>query len=72
VALAARPDLSRVLETARAAGAAGALVSGSGPTCAVLAHDAESAGRIAGALRAARVGRQVLVTTGPALGARLG
>jgi 4-diphosphocytidyl-2-C-methyl-D-erythritol kinase len=72
VALAARPDLSRVLATARAAGAAGALVSGSGPTCAVLAHDAASAGRIAVALRAARVGRQVLVTTGPALGARIG
>lgn len=71
VALAARPDLSRVLETARAAGAAGALVSGSGPTCAVLAHDAESAERLADVLRAARVGRQVVVTTGPALGARL-
>lgn len=72
VALAARPDLSRVLDTARAAGAAGALVSGSGPTCAVLALDADSADRIAVVLRAARVGRQVLVTTGPALGARIG
>ncbi len=72
VALAARPDLSRVLAIARATGAAGALVSGSGPTCAVLAHDADSADRIAVVLRAARVGRQVLVTTGPALGARIG
>jgi len=71
VALAALPSLARVLETARAAGAAGALVSGSGPTCAVLAADAESADRIAVVLRAARVGRQIVVTTGPALGARI-
>jgi 4-diphosphocytidyl-2-C-methyl-D-erythritol kinase len=71
VALVARPDLSRVLETARAAGAAGALVSGSGPTCAVLAHDADSADRLAVAMRAAGLGRQVLVTTGPAVGARI-
>lgn len=71
VALAARPDLARVLDTARAAGAAGALVSGSGPTCAVLAHNAGSADRMAIALRAAGVGRQVLVSTGPAVGARI-
>jgi 4-diphosphocytidyl-2-C-methyl-D-erythritol kinase len=32
-ALALRPELAEVLETLRAAGAAGALVSGSGPTC---------------------------------------
>jgi len=72
VALTARPDLGRVLATARSTGAAGALVSGSGPTCAVLAADADAADRIAVVLRAARLGRQVLVTTGPALGARLG
>jgi 4-diphosphocytidyl-2-C-methyl-D-erythritol kinase len=39
-ALALRPALRQVLETGRAVGALGALVSGSGPTVALLARDA--------------------------------
>jgi 4-diphosphocytidyl-2-C-methyl-D-erythritol kinase len=71
VAVAARPELARILTTARSAGAAAALVSGSGPTCAVLAHDRPGAEAIAVALRASGMGREVLITTGPARGARI-
>ena len=68
-ALAARPDLGEVLAVARGAGALGALVSGSGPTCAVLAADGAAARAIARTLGAAGLGRQLLVTHGPAPGA---
>ncbi|MFC7326684.1 4-(cytidine 5'-diphospho)-2-C-methyl-D-erythritol kinase [Marinactinospora rubrisoli] len=49
-ALTLRPELRRTLDTGRAAGALGAIVSGSGPTCAFLAADAAAADRIAAAL----------------------
>ncbi|GAB3450348.1 4-(cytidine 5'-diphospho)-2-C-methyl-D-erythritol kinase [Streptomonospora sediminis] len=52
-ALELRPALAGTLEAGRAAGALGAFVSGSGPTCAFLAESPEHAGRIAAAVREA-------------------
>jgi len=56
-ALALRPELAAVLASLRAAGALGALVSGSGPTCFALFEDrtaaAEAAAKIEGAAVAA-------------------
>ncbi|MBV2362010.1 4-(cytidine 5'-diphospho)-2-C-methyl-D-erythritol kinase [Streptomonospora sp. NEAU-YY374] len=49
-ALELRPELGAVLECGRAAGALGAFVSGSGPTCAFLAASADHAAAVAGAL----------------------
>jgi 4-diphosphocytidyl-2C-methyl-D-erythritol kinase len=49
-ALALRPTLRPVLEAARSLGALGAVVSGSGPTVAVLARDDAHAGALAAAL----------------------
>ncbi|WP_181874406.1 4-(cytidine 5'-diphospho)-2-C-methyl-D-erythritol kinase [Marinitenerispora sediminis] len=49
-ALSLRPELRRTLDAGRAAGALGAIVSGSGPTCAFLAADGAAAGEIAAAL----------------------
>ena len=69
VALALRPELYRTLETGREAGAAGALVSGSGPTCAFLCPDADAAAHLAAVLRAEGVCRAALVASGPAPGA---
>ncbi|MFC3994801.1 4-(cytidine 5'-diphospho)-2-C-methyl-D-erythritol kinase [Nocardiopsis sediminis] len=51
-AVSLRPDLAGVLDTGRAAGALGALVSGSGPTCAFLAASAAGAVEIAAVLDA--------------------
>jgi 4-diphosphocytidyl-2-C-methyl-D-erythritol kinase len=45
-ALALRPDLDAVLQAGRAAGAYGVLVSGSGPTVALLCGDGEHAGYV--------------------------
>ncbi|MCK1796827.1 4-(cytidine 5'-diphospho)-2-C-methyl-D-erythritol kinase [Streptomyces sp. XM4193] len=70
-ALSLRPELSRTLETGRSAGAAAALVSGSGPTCAFLATSAQTAEDVAGALREAGVCRTARTATGPASGARV-
>ncbi|MUL42310.1 4-(cytidine 5'-diphospho)-2-C-methyl-D-erythritol kinase [Streptomonospora sp. PA3] len=52
-ALALRPVLAETLEAGRAAGALGAFVSGSGPTCAFLAESAEHAEHVAAAVRTA-------------------
>lgn len=68
-ALSLRPSLGRVLETGRDLGAVGALVSGSGPTCAFLAETEEEAGELAEALDGAGVARQVLRAHGPVPGA---
>lgn len=71
-ALALRPDLRTVLETAVGLGALGALVSGSGPTVAALAPDAATAHRIAAALPGRSGCRRALVAHGPVPGAQVG
>ncbi|MFF7143393.1 4-(cytidine 5'-diphospho)-2-C-methyl-D-erythritol kinase [Streptomyces nodosus] len=68
-ALSLRPSLADTLAEGRAAGALAGLVSGSGPTTAFLAADAESAQTVARALRESGTCRTVRVTTGPAAGA---
>ncbi|MFG3101620.1 4-(cytidine 5'-diphospho)-2-C-methyl-D-erythritol kinase [Streptomyces sp. NPDC048182] len=68
-ALALFPELSDTLAAGRAAGALTALVSGSGPTTAFLALDAESASDIAGVLRASGTCRDVRTAVGAAAGA---
>ncbi len=70
-ALRLRPRLARVLEAGRECGAIGAVVSGSGPTCAFLARDAADAVRLAGELAAADVCRAVRSASGPVHGVRL-
>ncbi|QBI55840.1 4-diphosphocytidyl-2-C-methyl-D-erythritol kinase [Streptomonospora litoralis] len=52
-ALELRPALAETLDAGRAAGALGAFVSGSGPTCAFLARSAEHAHQVAAAVRSA-------------------
>ncbi len=70
-ALALRPALRRALAAAADAGAAGALVSGSGPTVAALARDEGSALRLAASLAGAGVFRTVRAVHGPVPGATL-
>ncbi len=70
-ALALRPALGQVLEVAEDFGALGGIVSGSGPTCALLARDDEHALDIAVALTAAGVCRTVRRASGPVPGARV-
>ncbi|MCW2683236.1 MAG: 4-diphosphocytidyl-2C-methyl-D-erythritol kinase [Blastococcus sp.] len=70
-AVALRPELGRALRTATEAGAAGALVSGSGPTVAALATDEQDAVRLAAELAGAGVFRTVRAVHGPVPGARL-
>ncbi|MEV0148607.1 MULTISPECIES: 4-(cytidine 5'-diphospho)-2-C-methyl-D-erythritol kinase [unclassified Nonomuraea] len=69
-ALSLRPDLSRTLDAGREAGALGALVSGSGPTCAFLATDADHAQRLADTLSALPTCRTALAAHGPVPGPR--
>jgi 4-diphosphocytidyl-2-C-methyl-D-erythritol kinase len=68
-ALSLFPALADTLAAGRNAGALAALVSGSGPTTAFLAADAESARAVADTLRASGTCRTVRVTDGPAPGA---
>ncbi|MGW5494702.1 4-(cytidine 5'-diphospho)-2-C-methyl-D-erythritol kinase [Streptomyces olivaceoviridis] len=68
-ALSLFPELADTLAAGRGAGALAALVSGSGPTTAFLARDAESAQTVAGALRASGTCRAVRVAAGPVAGA---
>ncbi|HEV2373731.1 MAG TPA: 4-(cytidine 5'-diphospho)-2-C-methyl-D-erythritol kinase [Streptosporangiaceae bacterium] len=68
-ALSLRPDLRRALAAGEEYGALGAVVSGSGPTCAYLARDAGHAADLAVALAGAGVCRTVAAVTGPAPGA---
>lgn len=63
------PALRKTLEAGKEAGALGALVSGSGPTCLFLAGSAEHAARLAMALSSAGVCRQVATAEGPVPGA---
>ncbi|KUN22235.1 4-diphosphocytidyl-2C-methyl-D-erythritol kinase [Streptomyces corchorusii] len=68
-ALSLFPELADTLAAGRGAGALAALVSGSGPTTAFLARDAESAQTVVGALRASGTCRAVRVAAGPVAGA---
>lgn len=68
-ALSLRPDLRRALAAGLEYGALGAIVSGSGPTCAYLARNARHAQDLAVALTGAGVCRSVATATGPAPGA---
>src|SRR6185312_5723050 len=70
-ALQLRPNLARVLEAGRELGAAGGLISGSGPTVALLARTPGDAVRIASALAGYDVCRAVRRATGPVPGARV-
>lgn len=68
-AVSLRPSLSDVLATGRAAGALGAVLSGSGPTCAFLVESGERASTLANTLVRTGVCRRCLTATGPAAGA---
>lgn len=68
-ALSLFPELAETLATGRGAGALAVLVSGSGPTTAFLARDAESAEKVAAALRASGTCRSVRTAAGPVPGA---
>jgi 4-diphosphocytidyl-2-C-methyl-D-erythritol kinase len=70
-ALQLRPNLARVLDAGRELGAAGGVVSGSGPTVALLATSPGEAIRIASALAGFDVCRTVRRATGPVPGARV-
>jgi 4-diphosphocytidyl-2-C-methyl-D-erythritol kinase len=63
------PALKKTLQAGREAGALGALVSGSGPTCFFLAQDADQGNDVAKALTAANVCRATAIAKGPAAGA---
>jgi 4-diphosphocytidyl-2-C-methyl-D-erythritol kinase len=65
------PALRKTLDAGIEAGALGALVSGSGPTCFFLAGTAAEATNLAASLSAAGVCRAVTTATGPAAGARV-
>jgi 4-diphosphocytidyl-2-C-methyl-D-erythritol kinase len=66
-----RPQLGRVLEQGIDSGALGAIISGSGPTCAFLVRDESSAIDLVVALKASGLVDDVLRTHGPVHGARV-
>ncbi|MFF1933334.1 4-(cytidine 5'-diphospho)-2-C-methyl-D-erythritol kinase [Streptomyces sp. NPDC058228] len=70
-ALSLRPSLADTLAAGTGAGALAALVSGSGPTTAFLAADAEAARRIADTLRTSGTCRTARVAVSPAQGATI-
>ncbi|MDI2128785.1 4-(cytidine 5'-diphospho)-2-C-methyl-D-erythritol kinase [Yinghuangia seranimata] len=70
-ALSLRPALRDTLDAGRAAGALGALVSGSGPTCAFLAADEAAAKTVAVALEESGTCRTTRVAYGPVGGAKV-
>jgi 4-diphosphocytidyl-2-C-methyl-D-erythritol kinase len=70
-ALSLRPQLRFTLDVGLELGAVGAIISGSGPTCAFLASDEEHAVELAVTLSAAGVCRAVRRAEGPVAGARL-
>ncbi|MBF9071645.1 4-(cytidine 5'-diphospho)-2-C-methyl-D-erythritol kinase [Streptacidiphilus fuscans] len=70
-ALSLRPSLADTLRAGTDAGAIGALVSGSGPTCAFLTKDASDAAAVASALAASGTCRNVRTAVGPVPGAQL-
>lgn len=70
-AVSLRPSLRRTLRAGVDAGALAGMVSGSGPTCAFLCTDGESAVEVAAQLSGAGVCRTVRVAHGPVHGARV-
>lgn len=70
-ALRLRPQLRRVLDTGRELGAVGGVVSGSGPTVALLARTSSDAVALAAELAGAGVCRGVRHAHGPVPGARV-
>ncbi len=70
-AISLRPRLRRALAAGRELGALGAMVSGSGPTCAFLARDRRHARDLAAALAGTGVCRTVAQVTGPVPGATI-
>jgi 4-diphosphocytidyl-2-C-methyl-D-erythritol kinase len=70
-AISLRPGLRRALTAGRELGALGAMVSGSGPTCAFLAKSRRHARDLTAALAGAGVCRTVAQVTGPAPGATI-
>ena len=70
-ALSLRPELRRTLRVGLDLCALGAVVSGSGPTCAFLSRSREAAVRLAAALAGAGVCSRVKVAYGPVAGARV-
>jgi len=70
-ALALQPRLRQVLEAGLELGAVGAVVSGSGPTCAFLAASEPAAIDLTVALSAEGLCREVRRVTGPVVGARV-
>jgi len=70
-AVALRPPLRRLLATGCELGALGGVVSGSGPTVALLVRDGEHAAALAASLSAEGVCRSVRVAAGPVRGAHV-
>jgi 4-diphosphocytidyl-2-C-methyl-D-erythritol kinase len=70
-ALSLRSALAATLEAGRRLGALGAIVSGSGPTCAFLAEDAAHAARLAQALPGRAPVRATATAHGPTPGATI-
>lgn len=71
VVLRMRPQLGQVVDAGRELGAVGAVISGSGPTVAMLARSANDAVHIASALSGLGLCRTVRRAHGPVSGARL-
>lgn len=70
-ALKMRPSLARTLQAGIDAGAVGAIVSGSGPSCVFLARDADHSVDLAVELSASGTCDTILRATGPAAGVQL-
>jgi 4-diphosphocytidyl-2-C-methyl-D-erythritol kinase len=66
-----RPSLARTIEAGLDLGVLGALVSGSGPTCAFLCRSEEESIRVAASLAGAGVCRSTRRVHGPVAGARV-
>jgi 4-diphosphocytidyl-2-C-methyl-D-erythritol kinase len=65
------PELTAILEAGRGLGALGAMVSGSGPTCAFLVRDVEHGIDLAVGLSSAQLAADVRRVTGPVSGPRI-
>jgi 4-diphosphocytidyl-2-C-methyl-D-erythritol kinase len=70
-ALSLQPSLREVLDAGLEAGALAAMISGSGPTCAFLCADEDSAQSLSLTLDSASVGSGTRVAMAPVLGARV-
>jgi 4-diphosphocytidyl-2-C-methyl-D-erythritol kinase len=70
-AISLQPALRRTLRAGLAAGALGGVVSGSGPTVALLCADVAAAAQVAAELAGSGTCRSVRIATGPAPGAKV-